>query len=116
MSKEHIETYIHQLLDELGLQAENIDSNILKESIEKGDLKEISIILKDYNDRLQKDTSAKIRSIKDIIESLSDSQKVLLITVAYANGKLNFYEIEDIVNELNNSFSISDINFLFEKN
>lgn len=115
LSKEHIETYIHQLLDELGLQAENIDSNILKESIEKGDLKEISIILKDYNDRLQKDTSAKIRSIKDIIESLSDSQKVLLITVAYANGKLNFYEIEDIVNELNNSFSISDINFLFEK-
>lgn len=116
LSNEHIQIYIQQLLYELELQADNIDSNILKESIEKGNLEEISSILKDFNDRLRKDTSAKIRSMKEIIESLSDKQNVLLISIAYANGKLHLFEIEDVVNELNNSFKMSDVDYLLEKN
>ncbi|MCI5740160.1 MAG: hypothetical protein SO445_08325 [Lachnospiraceae bacterium] len=116
LSNVHIQTYIQQLLYELKLQADNIDSSILKKSIEKGDLSEISSILKDFNDRLQKDTSTKIRSIKEIIQNLSDEQNVLLILVGFANGKLNLDEIKDIINELNNSFNMSDVDFLLGKN
>lgn len=115
LSSEHIETYIQQLLYDLKLQADKIDSSILKESIEKGDLAEISSILKDFNDRLQKDTSAKIRSMKEIIQNLSDKQSVLLILIGYANGKLNLNELKDIVNELTNSFDMSDVDFLKKK-
>lgn len=115
LSNDHIKTYIQQLLYELELKADNIDSNILKESIEKGDLSEISSILKDFNNRFQKDTSTKIRSINEIIQNLSDEQKVLLILICYANGKLNLIEIEDVINELNDSFSMVDVNFLLEK-
>lgn len=116
LSDDHIQTYIQQLLYELELRADKIDSNILKESIEKGDLAEISSILKDFNDRLQKDTSTKLRSMKEILQSLSDKQSVLLILIGYANGKLNLCELKDIINELNNSFSMSDVDFLLEKN
>lgn len=116
LSNEHIETYIQQLLYDLELRADKIDSNILKESIEKGDLAEISSILKDFNDRTKKDTSTKIRSTKEILHSLSDKQSVLLILVGYSNGKLNLAELKDIINELNNSFSVSDIEFLDKKN
>lgn len=115
LSNEHIQTYIQQLLCELKLQANDIDSSILKDSIEKGDLEEISSILKDYNDRFEKDTSIKLRSIKEILGSLSDNQNVLLILIAYANGKLNLLEINDVINELNNSFNMVDVDHLMEK-
>lgn len=116
LSNDQINTYIQQLSHELELKADNIDSNILKESIEKGDLTEISSILNDFNDRFKKDASTKIRSIKEIIQNLTDDQKVLLILICYANGKLNLTEIRDVINELNASFSMADVNFLFEKN
>lgn len=116
LSNAHLQTYIQQLLYDLKLEANYIDSNILKDSIEKGDLAEISSILKDFNDRLQKDTSTKVRSIREILQSLSDKQCILLILIGYANGKLNLVEIEDVINELNNAFSMSDVNLLLEKN
>lgn len=115
LSNEHIELYIRQLLFDLKLHADNIDSCILKKSIEKGDLEEISSILNDFNDRLQNDTSAQIRSTKDIIQGLSTEQKVLLITIVFANGKLDIYDIRDVVNELNNSFDMSDVEYLMDK-
>ena len=115
LSNVHIQTYIQQLLSDLKLEADHIDSSILKESIEKGDLAEISSILKDFNDRLQKDTSTKIRSTKEIIQSLSDKQSALLILIGYSNGKLNLVELKDVINELNNSFSMSDLDLLCEK-
>ena len=96
LSNKHIEIYIQQLLNDLELQADKIDSNVLKESIDKGNLAEISSILKDYNDRLRKDTSIQIRSIKDILYNLSDKQNVLLILLSYAKGKLNLDELKEI--------------------
>ncbi len=116
LSNKHIEIYIQQLLNDLELQADKIDSNVLKESIDKGNLAEISSILKDYNDRLRKDTSIQIRSIKDILYNLSDKQNVLLILLSYAKGKLNLDELKEITNELNNSFMTSDIDLLYQKN
>lgn len=115
LSNDHIQTYIQQLLSDLKLEAKHIDSNIFGESIEKGDLTEISSILKDFYDRLQKDTSTKIRSTKEILKSLSDKQSALLILAGYANGKLNLVELRDVINELNNSFSMSDVKLLSEK-
>lgn len=116
LSNSHIQTYIQQLLSDLQLEADKIDSNILKTSIEKGDLAEISSILRDFNDRLQKDTSCKIRSTKEILQSLSREQNLLLILIGYANGKLNLTELKDIMIELSNSFNISDLDLLWKKN
>lgn len=115
LSNEHIETYIQQLLQELELQADKIDSSILKESIEKGDLAEISSILKDFNDRLKKDISTKLRSTRQILESLPDKHIVFLILVDYANGKLKFSELKEVMNELNVPFNESDLYELLEK-
>ena len=115
LSNVHIQTYIQQLLSDLKLEADNIESSILRESIEKGDLAEISSILKDFNDGLKKNTSTQLRSIKEILQNLSDRQNALLILIGYANGKLNLDELGDVINELNNAFSISDVNLLFEK-
>lgn len=116
LSDEHIHKYIQQLLRKLKLQADRFDSSILKESIEKGDLAEIASIIKDYNDRLKKDTYAQIRSIKEILASLSDTQSILLILASYANGKLSLPELKDIIDELNSPFVNSDVDYLFEKN
>lgn len=116
LSDEHMHTYIQHLLNELKLQTTSIDSDILKESIEKGDLEEISSILKDFNCRFKESTSTKLRSIKEILESLSDKQTILLILIFYVNGKLNFEDICEIMNDLNISFSISDLEYLLEKN
>ena len=115
LSNEHIQTYIQQLLRELKLEADKIDSSILKESIEKGDLAEISSILKDFNDRLQKDTSTKLRSTKQILESLSDKQIAFLILVEYANEKLELSELKEIMNELGVPFDEEDFEELLEK-
>lgn len=115
LSNIHMKTYIQQLLSDLKLEADHLDSSILEESIAKGDLAEISSILKDFNDRLQKDTMTKIRSTKEMIQSLSNNQRALLILIGYANGKLNLGEIRDVINELYNSFSMSDVDLLLDK-
>lgn len=115
LSNIHMQAYIQQLLSDLELEAGHLDSSILKESIVKGDLAEIASILKDFNDRLKKDTMIKIRSTKEILQSLSNKQNALLILIGYANGKLNLAELRDIINELYNSFSLSDVDLLLEK-
>ena len=74
LSDEHIHTYIQQLLSELELQADRLDLNILQNSIEKGDLAEISSILKDFNDRIQNDVFAELRNMHQILENLPDNQ------------------------------------------
>lgn len=116
LSDDHINKYIQQLLLELKLQADKFDSSILKESVEKGDLAEIASILKDYNDRLKKDTSAKLRSIKEILASLSDTQSILLILASYTNGKLSLSELKDVIYELNSPIVELDFDFLVGKN
>ena len=116
LSNVHLQSYIEQILYDLKLKANYIDSSILKESIEKGDLTEILSILKDFNDRLQKDTSAKIRSAKEILQSLPEEQSALLILIGYSNGKLNFIELREILNELGNSFNMLDTNSLMSRN
>ena len=115
LSNDQIQTYIQELLQELKLQANKLDSSILKESIEKGDLAEISSILKDYNDRLQKDTSAQLRSTKQILESLPKKEIIILILVNYANRKLNFSELKEVMGELGDSFDEVVLNELLEK-
>lgn len=115
LSNIHIQKYIQRSLSDLKLGTDHIDSSILKESIEKGDLTEISSILKDFNDRSKKDNSTKIRSTKEILQSLSSKQSALLILINYSNGKLNLSELKDIINELNDSFIMSDVDLLLEK-
>ena len=115
LSNIHIQKYIQRSLSDLKLGTDHIDSSIFKESIEKGDLTEISSILKDFNDRLKKDNSTKIRSTKEILQSLSSKQSALLILINYSNGKLNLSELKDIINELNDSFIMSDVDLLLEK-
>lgn len=116
LSGNHIEEYINQLLSDLKLEAKNIDSSILKDSIKKGDLDEIESILKDFNNRLEIDNSSKMRSIKEIILNLSNSQNAALILINYTNGKLNSEELTNILNDLDPYFSWEDINFLLDKN
>ena len=115
LSDSHIENYIKQLVNELKLEADYINSSILKESIEKGDLAEISSILKDFNNRLKKDISTKIRSTKEIVQSLTKQQNTLLILISYANGKLNTAELKEVINELNSGFNMSNLDLLLEK-
>lgn len=115
LSNEHIQTYIQQLLQELKIQADKLDSSILKESIEKGDLAEISSILKDFNDRLQKDTSAKLRSTKQILESLPEKEIIILILVDHAKRKLNVSELKEVMGELEDSFNEAVLDELLEK-
>ena len=116
LSNEHIQTYIQQLLLELELQTDKLDSVFLIESIEKGDLAEISSILKDFNDRLQKDTSTKLRSMYQILENLPEKQIAFLILVNYVSGKLNFPELMEVMDELEVSFHKSDFDELLKKN
>ena len=115
LSNEHIQTYIQQLLQELKIEANKLDSSILMESIEKGDLAEISSILKDFNDRLQNDTSAKLRSTKQIIESLQEKEIIILILINYANRKLNFSELKEVLCELDDSFDEAVLDELLER-
>lgn len=112
----HLQTYIHQLLHDLKMEVYSIESDILNESVEKGDLTEIAIILKDYNDRLKKDSSTQIRSTREIIQNLSKAQSALLILIDHANGKLKKNELRAIINELNIPFDDSDFILLKEKN
>lgn len=116
LSDDQINKYIQQLLHELKLQADKFDSSILRESIEKGDLAEIASILKDYNDRLKEDASAKLRSIKEILASLSDTQSILLILSSYTSGKLSQSELKDVIDELNSPITELDFDFLVGKN
>lgn len=116
LSDKHLQVYIQQLLSELKLEANRIDSSILRKSVEKGDLAEISSILKDYNERLKYDASTQIRSTKEIIYSLSERQNVILILIDYTNGKLNLTELMDVINELDIDFCILDLDILINKN
>lgn len=112
----HLQTYIHQLLHDLKMEVYSIESDILNESVEKGDLTEIAIILKDYNDRLKKDTSTQIRGTREIIQNLSKVQSALLILIGHANGKLKKDELRAIINELIIPLDNSDFILLKEKN
>lgn len=116
LSDEHIQIYIKQLLQELKVQVNKLDLSILKESIDKGDLAEISSILKDLNNRLQNDTSAKLKSTKQIIESLPEKEINTLILVYYANRKLNSFELKDVMGELEDSFDETVFDELLKKN
>lgn len=116
LSDRHLQTYIQQCLSELKLEANRIDSSILMESVEKGDLAEISSILKDYNERIKNDDSIKIRSIKEIIYSLPERQKAIIILIYCANNKLNLIELLDVISELDIGFCTSDLDALINKN
>ena len=111
-----MQTYIQQCLSELKLEANRIDSSILMESVEKGDLAEISSILKDYNERIKNDDSIKIRSIKEIIYSLPERQKAIIILIYCANNKLNLIELLDVISELDIGFCTLDLDALINKN
>lgn len=116
LSDEHIQTYIQQLLQKLKVEVNNLDLSILKESIDKGDLTEISSILKDLNDRLQNDTSAKLKSTNQMLESLPEEEILTLILVYYANKKLNSFELKEVMGELKDSFDETVFDKLLEKN
>lgn len=116
LSDRHLQIYIQQCLSELKLEADRIDSSVLMESVEKGDLAEISSILKDYNERIKNNDSTKIRSIKEIIYSLPERQKAIIILIYYANKKLNLIELLDVINELDIGFCKSDLDALINKN
>ncbi len=116
LSDDQINKYIQQLLSELRLQADGFDLDILDESVEKGDLAEIASILRDYNDRFKKDSSAKLRSVKEILTSLSEPQSILLILASYTNAKLSLPEFDDVIVDLNCPIKSSDLNFLIGKN
>lgn len=109
LSDDCIEKYIQQLSSDLKLESAHLDLSILEKSIEKGNLTEILSILKDFSDRLQKDTSTKMRSTKEILQNLSDKQKILLVLIGYANGKLNCTELGGILEKLGTPLSESDI-------
>ena len=115
LSDEHIHTYIQQLLSELELQADRLDLSILQNSIEKGDLAEISSILKDFNDRIQNDVFAELRNMHQILENLPDNQIIFLILVYYVNGKLSLSELKEVMDELEILFDEEDFNEILKK-
>ena len=78
LSDEHIKLYINILSNQLALQAEQINFTTLQDSIRKGDLSEISLILKDFSERLKEDKASKLQSIYQIIENISQTQLVFL--------------------------------------
>ena len=76
----------------------------------------ISSILKDYNERIKNDDSIKIRSIKEIIYSLPERQKAIIILIYCANNKLNLIELLDVISELDIGFCTLDLDALINKN
>ena len=60
LSDEHIKLYINILSNQLALQAEQINFTTLQDSIEKENLSEISLILKDFSERLKEIKASKI--------------------------------------------------------
>lgn len=116
LSDEHIKLYITLLSDKLALQTEQVDFTILQDSIRKGDLSEISIILKDFSERLKEDKASQLQSIYQIIQNISQSQLVFLLLALYTKRKLPLTELKKIMLETDKTFSQKDIDFLIEKN
>lgn len=116
LSEEHIKLYINLLSEQLGLQTEQVDFMVLQDSIRKGDLSEISIILKDFSERLKEDNASQLQSIYQIIENISRTQLVFLILTLYTKGKLQLKELKEIMLETDKTFSSEDVDFLIEKN
>ena len=77
LSDEHIKVFIKHLSNQLSVQVEQIDITILQDAINKGDLSEISLILKDFSDRLKEDKASKLQSIYQIIENISKTKSSL---------------------------------------
>ncbi|CYX99006.1 Uncharacterised protein [Streptococcus suis] len=87
---------------------------VLQDSIRKGDLSEISIILKDFSERLKEDNASQLQSIYQIIENISRTQLVFLILTLYTKGKLQLKELKEIMLETDKTFSSDDVDFLFK--
>jgi hypothetical protein len=115
LSDEHIKLYINILSNQLELQAEQINFTTLQDSIRKGDLSEISLILKDFSERLKEDKASKLQSIYQIIENISQTQLVFLLFVFYTKRKLSLTDLREIMLETDKTFSQEDIDFLIEK-
>lgn len=115
LSNEHILHYIQQLTEELELHYEQIDFTILHDSIEKGDLAEISIILKDFDDRVRLDRTVKLQTIKQIVEELSDKQTALLILLSLTKNRLAQVDLMEILSQLYGEFDSENIDFLVNK-
>ena len=116
LSDEHIKLYIKLLAEQLDLQVEQINFSILQDSIKKGDLSEISIILKDFSERLKEDKTSKLYNIQQIIDSISQSQLIFLLLSLYTNGKLQVADLNEIISSSDSTFSQKDIDLLIEKN
>ena len=101
--------------NQLELQAEQINFTTLQDSIRKGDLSEISLILKDFSERLKEDKASKLQSIYQIIENISQTQLVFLLFVFYTKRKLSLTDLREIMLETDKTFSQEDIDFLLEK-
>ncbi|MBO3757473.1 hypothetical protein J5O02_10655 [Streptococcus suis] len=115
LSDEHIKLYINLLSNQLALQAEQINFTTLQDSIRKGDLSEISLILKDFSERLKEDKASKLQNIYQIIENISQTQLVFLLFVFYTKRKLSLTDLREIMLETDKTFSQEDIDFLLEK-
>lgn len=115
LSDEHIKLYINILSNQLALQAEQINFTTLQDSIRKGDLSEISLILKDFSERLKEDKASKLQSIYQIIENISQTQLVFLLFVFYTKRKLSLTDLREIMLETDKTFSQEDIDFLIKK-
>lgn len=115
LSNNHINTYIHQMLSLFEIDENMIDSSILKNSIDVGDLSEIATIIKDYSDSLHNNANAELRSIRDILQDLSQEQSSLLILIGYAKGNIIQSEIEDIIIEVFGSCNSCSIEYLLER-
>lgn len=115
LSNKQVNEFIHNTLVELSLQTNKFDLSILENNIENGDLAEIESIIEDYKDRVNKNSSAHIRSMNEIISSLSDSQKTILFLAKHSNGKLEKTEILEIIKELAISYNETDIDYLVRK-
>ena len=115
LSNEHILHYIQQLTEELELNYEQIDFTILHDSVEKGDLAEISTILKNFDDRVRLDRTVKLQTIKQIVEELSDKQTALLILLSLTKNRLAQVDLMEILSQLYGEFDSENIDFLVNK-
>lgn len=114
LSDDHIRHYIKQLTKELELH-EQIDFTILNDSIEKGDLAEISTILKDFDNRVRVDRTVKLQTIKQIVEKLSDKQTALLILLSLTKNRIAQVDLMEILSQLYGEFDSENIDFLVNK-
>ena len=81
----------------------------------KGDLAEISTILKDFDDRVRLDRTVKLQTIKQIVEELSDKQIALLILLSLTKNRLTQVDLMEILFQLYGEFDSENIDFLVNK-